>query len=351
MSNIHYNFDTDSQQNSRMRPGLRYSLIIGLVLLGLVALFFVVYSFFPENEPENGKAVNIKEEQAKPEPSSLPKTAENTNFETLKPTVATETVAVPLSETKFDGRLISEIVNEAKSLNNVKEFGKARRLLNPVLESASVKQFSPEWLALAETLSVANTGIFFTDAPFPPHKVHYVVKRGDSLDKIANANNTTIEAVQKSNGLKENSSIIRVGAVMKIYKGDWRILVSRSRFLLILLDGKKIFKIYRIGVGRQDRTPNGTFVISAKVKEPSWYAPDGTVIPYGSAENLLGTRWLALRSSGETSPDFKGLGIHGTWEPETVGTDKSNGCIRMRNEDVEDLYSIIPRLTPVEITD
>lgn len=223
--------------------------------------------------------------------------------------------------------------------------------MDPVLKSGTLEMFSAEWLVVAEELSKANSGIFFTDMPFPPHKMNYIVKRGDTLEKIAAEHNTTIEGVQKSNGIKETSSVIQLGAAMKIYKGDWQILVSRKHYLLILLDGKQVFKIYRIGVGRQDRTPSGLFKISSKVKEPSWYAPDGKIIPYGTPENQLGTRWLALVSSDKTSQEVRGLGIHGTWEPETIGTNKSNGCIRMRNEDVEDLYSIVPRLVPVEITD
>lgn len=353
MSNIHFDFDADHKRNSGMNRGLRRLLTIGLVLLVLVALGITVYKLFSGGKKDQPKPLVIKTED-------IPaKTTIHTPLKKIEDIRKTVKPAVPAPQTplsdanviKFEGRKITEIINEARQLNEQKEFGQARKLLDPVLDSGAVKLFSAEWLAVAEELSKANSGIFFTDLPFPPHKLTYIVKRGDTLDRIATEHNTTIEGVQKSNGIKETSSMIQLGAAMRIYKGDWRILVSRQQYLLILFDGEQVFKIYRIGVGRQDRTPNGLFKVSSKIKEPAWYAPDGKIIPYGTTENQLGTRWLALTSSGKAGDEVRGLGIHGTWEPETIGTNKSNGCIRMRNEDVEDLYSIVPRLIPVEITD
>jgi lipoprotein-anchoring transpeptidase ErfK/SrfK len=60
------------------------------------------------------------------------------------------------------------------------------------------------------------------------------------------------------------------------------------------------------------------------------------MVPYGDPENPLGTRWIGLENS-------QGLGIHGTWEPETIGTMASDGCIRLANQAVEELFEIIPR--------
>jgi lipoprotein-anchoring transpeptidase ErfK/SrfK len=44
------------------------------------------------------------------------------------------------------------------------------------------------------------------------------------------------------------------------------------------------------------------------------------------------------------------IGIHGTNEPQLVGTDVSHGCIRLRNEDISRLVGLLPLGTPVEIT-
>ena len=60
-------------------------------------------------------------------------------------------------------------------------------------------------------------------------------------------------------------------------------------------------------------------------------------------ENLLGTHWLAL--------NVRGYGIHGTWEPDTIGHQLSAGCVRMLNENVEELFTLVTLGTPVEIRD
>jgi len=74
------------------------------------------------------------------------------------------------------------------------------------------------------------------------------------------------------------------------------------------------------------------------------------MIPYGDKENVLGTRWISLTATGQT-PKVRGYGIHGTWEPDTVGKQASAGCVRLLNPDVEELFLIVPMGTPVTIVE
>ena len=67
-------------------------------------------------------------------------------------------------------------------------------------------------------------------------------------------------------------------------------------------------------------------------------------VPFGDPENPLGTRWIAWRASDGTN---SGLGFHGTKEPDSVGQDLSQGCVRMLNRDVEELYEILGRITAI----
>jgi len=67
------------------------------------------------------------------------------------------------------------------------------------------------------------------------------------------------------------------------------------------------------------------------------------VVPPESPQNVLGTRWLGF--------DLQGYGIHGTVEPETIGQQVTAGCVRMVNEQVEELYTIVPIGTKVKIVD
>ena len=75
--------------------------------------------------------------------------------------------------------------------------------------------------------------------------------------------------------------------------------------------------------------------------EPEWKG-----IPYGDPKNILGTRWMGITDAQKTLKEY---GIHGTWQPETVGAYVSKGCIRLLNDDVEELYKIVMIGTPVTI--
>ena len=58
---------------------------------------------------------------------------------------------------------------------------------------------------------------------------------------------------------------------------------------------------------------------------------------------------MLLKPTEKSNKNLKGYGIHGTWDRESIGKARSNGCIRMLNEQVEELFRIIPLATPVEI--
>jgi len=66
-------------------------------------------------------------------------------------------------------------------------------------------------------------------------------------------------------------------------------------------------------------------------------------VPAGSPDNILGVAWLGF--------DLPGYGIHGTTEPQNLGKQVTQGCVRMANTDVEELYTIVPVGTEVQIVD
>jgi lipoprotein-anchoring transpeptidase ErfK/SrfK len=105
-----------------------------------------------------------------------------------------------------------------------------------------------------------------------------------------------------------------------------------------------VLAAYRVGLGKDGRTPRGSFTIEVKQENPVWWK-DGQAIPFGDPENVLGTRWMGF----EDRPGTSGYGIHGTTEPETIGLNRSMGCVRMRNEEVQELFDFVPRGTSVEI--
>ena len=172
--------------------------------------------------------------------------------------------------------------------------------------------------------------LLFSPVPIQ-ESVTYEVKSGDSLYSIAKEFGTTIDLIIASNNLKEPN--IQAGQKLKIIKGEFKIAVDTTNNILTLFLNNKLVKIYPVATAKNRNTPLGEFKIVNKIINPTWYAPDG-VYPYGDPKNILGTRWMGI--------DEPSYGIHGTTEPGSIGKYASAGCIRMYNEDVEELYKIVP---------
>ncbi len=215
-------------------------------------------------------------------------------------------------------------------------------------------EYDASWLALAKIIDQANKNFMSGTAPCP-EKTSYTVVPNDSLSKISGKIGTTVGALQRLNKLSKTSAIIRPGQTLQYFPCEWSIRVSKSQFLLCLYHGKQLFRIYHISTGQHDRTPVGTFVINTKTMHPAWY--DGTrKIPYGDPRNILGTRWMGIQATGDTDPSLRGFGIHGTTEPDSIGTASSLGCVRMLNPEVEELFDFVPEpkgtfTVPVTITE
>jgi lipoprotein-anchoring transpeptidase ErfK/SrfK len=127
------------------------------------------------------------------------------------------------------------------------------------------------------------------------------------------------------------------------------VTVDRSNFTLRLFKNLKLRKSYRIAVGKVGLdTPAGLYNIQNKAVNPAWNVPNsdwagdlaGQVIPGGTPQNPLKARWLGI---------YNGVGIHGTAERGSIGSNASHGCIRMLVEDVTDLYDDVPVGAPVYI--
>ena len=188
-------------------------------------------------------------------------------------------------------------------------------------------------------LGQVNIALLFSSVPTEMDTV-YPVQSGDSLGKIAAAHGTTVEFLKKANRLGRD--VIRPGQQLKVPKGRFSVVVDKSQNQLLLTQENRFMKTYTVATGKDNSTPVGTFKITDKLINPTWYKT-GAVLPPGSPKNILGTRWLGFT--------LKSYGVHGTTLPETIGKQASDGCVRMLNADVEELYDILPANTPVTITD
>lgn len=132
--------------------------------------------------------------------------------------------------------------------------------------------------------------------------------------------------------------------------------VDPGTFALYLTMEKKKALRYTVGIGRGDLYERGTFTIEAKKEWPSWtptqemiernpkaYKKFENGMP-GGPENPLGARALYLFQPG-IGDTF--LRIHGTSQPHTIHSAVSNGCVRLTNEHIIELYENVPIGTKV----
>lgn len=231
---------------------------------------------------------------------------------------------------------LSGLVNEARDLQAKGNFLEAKgiyqRLINDYPNSGEVMN----WQKKVEEL---NIKLLFSSL-ITPGSILYEIKPGDTLTKIAKEFKTTPELIKKSNYLTDDK--IFPGRKIKVCTATFSIVVDKSQNTLILKTGEEIIKTYIVSTGINNSTPLGNFKIINKLVDPTWYKA-GAVVSAGSPDNILGSRWLGF--------DLTGYGIHGTTDPQSLGRQITQGCVRMSKPDVEELYSIVPVGTEVTIVD
>lgn len=137
-----------------------------------------------------------------------------------------------------------------------------------------------------------------------------------------------------------------------VYQGHYApgtivISTQERRLYYVLPNGQAVR--YGVGVGRPGFAWSGVKTVSMKKEWPEWTPPSQMLrrrpdLPrhmVGGIGNPLGARAMYLGSSLYR--------IHGSNEPETIGTAVSSGCIRMTNDDVTDLYSRVSVGTKVVV--
>ncbi len=216
------------------------------------------------------------------------------------------------------------------------EYFKARKIYQEILykygQSEGIESVLKEYWSL-------NVAII--SSPLQAHGTEiYVIKTGDTLGTIARKKQTTVELIKRRNRMETNHII--AGRTLSLWTTPFTIVVDKSENTLTLRARNEIVKVYSVSTGKNNSSPVGEFVIKHRYADPVWFHKGDVVAP-DDPKNFLGTRWLGF--------DLPQYGIHGTIEPENIGKQVSSGCIRMRNEDVQDLYDLVPIGTKVTIQD
>lgn len=144
-----------------------------------------------------------------------------------------------------------------------------------------------------------------------------------------------------------HGSVLQPGQTLRIPTEKASMIVDLDAHWTFYLLGDLVAAAWEVGVGKPgSETRAGEYRVGEKREEPMWFPAGRAPVPYGDPENPLGTRWISLtHTDGSTT----GLGFHGTNDPSSIGKDLSQGCVRMRNEEVEVLFEILPKGASVSI--
>lgn len=150
--------------------------------------------------------------------------------------------------------------------------------------------------------------------------------------------------IAKANGIQ--GDLIHPDDVLRIPTDPVTILADLDAHWVLYFHGDEVVAAYPVGIGAEgNETIVGHFEIGEKQEEPTWFRRSAPPIVFGEEGNPLGTRYMTWFQDGKKTH----FGFHGTWEPETIGQNKSQGCIRLRNEDVEELFAITPLHTEFDV--
>ena len=184
----------------------------------------------------------------------------------------------------------------------------------------------------------------------------YLVKSGDELRIIAKRYKVPWEILQEINKISRPETL-QAGGQIKVINGPFHAKVYRSTFTMDLyLQDETFVRSFHVGLGKEEtETPTGLWRVKSdgKLIKPPWPDPvTGKMYHPEDPDYPLGSRWIGLEGIKGNAKGRTGFGIHGTKEPEQIGTTGSRGCIRMHNGEVILIYNLlVPNLSTVEVVE
>ena len=184
----------------------------------------------------------------------------------------------------------------------------------------------------------------------------YLVKSGDLLSTIGKRYKVPWEILKEINKISRPEAL-QAGEQIKVINGPFHAKVYRSTFTMDLyLQDETFVRSFRVGLGKEEtETPTGLWRVKSdgKLIKPPWPDPvTGRMYHPEDPDYPLGSRWIGLEGIKGNAKGRTGFGIHGTIEPEQIGTTGSRGCIRMHNGEVILIYNLlVPNLSTVEVVE
>jgi lipoprotein-anchoring transpeptidase ErfK/SrfK len=228
----------------------------------------------------------------------------------------------------------------------------ARVSYNRALHHPRASDADTAWVR--QQLTTINDTLVFSTAVTPddPLVTSYVVQPGDKLATIARATGvrTDWRFIQRVNKMSDPGRL-RVGQKLKLVKGPFHAVVFKSSYRLDLYadatdtDGSRLFiRSFNVGLGEHNSTPTGRWTVKpqSKLVNPPWVNPrTGERFGADDPKNPIGEFWIGIQGADKNTEVLSGYGIHGTIDPESIGSDASMGCVRMLGDDIALVYELL----------
>jgi LysM repeat protein len=279
---------------------------------------------------------------------AAPQTASPTPAETPAPPTTSAVATASLNPNA------AKLVEEANADLTAGKFIAARDKLNEAVrmllgspQQAMVKtkleQLSKMWLYGKDVLS----GDTLTSL--------YTVRPGDSMEIIGKKFKVPYEFLMEINGIAKPEAL-NVGQKLKVANGPFNVVVSRSTFTMDIYLQTTYVQSFKVGLGKaESETPTGLWraALGGKMIKPRWTDPKtGKTYKGDDPDYPLGSRWIAIDGIEGNAKGRKGFAIHGTKDPETIGTKSSQGCIRLFNGEAIMVYNMMmPGFSEVRVVD
>ena len=185
--------------------------------------------------------------------------------------------------------------------------------------------------------------------------------KAQTLDNDFTFGKDLLEDIKKIDFPKNMDNILKNDPIRNITLYEQLIIeVDSSKNYMVLkgkLDNKiKSIQSYKVSTGRKDiKKPTGEGNVTSITLNPFWYLTDETietfkkrgidlpkVVPPGHKYNYMGTAKINLTHIVDGKNTFR---IHGTIDETTIGRNESSGCIRMKNEEVTQLATLLNKFT------